>query len=246
MLEQQQAWLVHGLQELYRRTCDGEGWPGEPLKCEPNGHPLTHDLLMRLGALDQGKGEHFEENTDAMQQDLWRQQNAIRITSMPMQRQDSSNDSSVSPQSPIGSFGGPTTSTSSLARHDLPPTPPTYSPVSQPTVIKTEPQLTPTTSSAIAAQISLQGVVNPIALQGAPPQWPSNAFGSLDEMDLMAGSEYSGLPFDDQQLFTGRQVPMNCMAAAAASSSSSFLDTKPDYDDFNQFLNPNATEITSI
>ena len=71
MLEQQQTWLVHGLQEMYRRACEGEGWPGEPLRCEPNGHPLTHDLLTRLGALDHTKDERFEENPEIMQQELW-------------------------------------------------------------------------------------------------------------------------------------------------------------------------------
>ncbi|KAJ5995353.1 hypothetical protein N7481_002330 [Penicillium waksmanii] len=52
MLEQQQAWLVNGLQELYHRAVHGQGWPGEPLDLEPNGFPLTHDMLVSLGALE--------------------------------------------------------------------------------------------------------------------------------------------------------------------------------------------------
>ncbi|RMJ20781.1 C6 transcription factor, partial [Aspergillus sp. HF37] len=109
MLEQQQAWLVHALQELYRRSRDGHGWPGKPLKCESNGHPLTHDLLSRLGALDQSRGDCFEENPDAMQQRLWSQ------NSGQMQRQDSTDASSDGgAQSPV---------ITSFAQQ-LPPTPP--------------------------------------------------------------------------------------------------------------------------
>ncbi|KAJ6006950.1 hypothetical protein N7451_004894 [Penicillium sp. IBT 35674x] len=64
MLEQQQAWLVHGLRELYRRVTTGEAWPGDLLKPESNGHPLTHDLLTRLGALNHSMGDRFEEHPD--------------------------------------------------------------------------------------------------------------------------------------------------------------------------------------
>jgi hypothetical protein len=59
MLEQQQQWMVYGLQELYRRACEDEGWPGELLKCESNGYLLTNDLLTQLGVLDPSKGERF-------------------------------------------------------------------------------------------------------------------------------------------------------------------------------------------
>ncbi|KAJ6134710.1 hypothetical protein N7523_001032 [Penicillium sp. IBT 18751x] len=45
-------------------------WAGEELKLEPNDHPFTQDLLMRLGALDGTKGERFEENPEALRQDL--------------------------------------------------------------------------------------------------------------------------------------------------------------------------------
>lgn len=232
MLEQQQAWLVYGLQELYRRTSEGEGWPGEPLKCEANGHPLTHDLLTRLGALDQRKGEHFEENTEVMQQELWRQ------NSGHMQRQESSDGNSESAQSPVIA----TRFSDAFARHQLPPTPPSYSPSSrtQP-LIKTEPQMAPSTPT-YAPQLSMQGVVNPIALQG-PQQWPTSGFCAFDEMDLMAPTDYTSLSFDDQQINSpmfNRPIPLNCMASA------SFMDTKSEYDDFNQFLNSNPTEITSI
>lgn len=263
MLEQQQTWLVHGLQEMYRRAKEGEGWPGEPLHCEANGHPLTHDLLTRLGSLDHTKGERFEENTEIMQQELWRRNG--------MQRQESSDASSESAQSPV--MPSPFTTSDMFAAavppqqpQQLPPTPPSFSPSSsrptQPTpTIKSEPQqqhhrqqsaqlhlqsqppMTPN-NPAYAAQMSMQGVVDPIALQGPQP-WPNNnGFEAFDEMDLMGSTDYTNMSFDDpisSPLFN-RQIPMNCIASA------SFLDnnTKNDYEDFNQFLNPNPTEITSI
>ena len=53
MLENQQAQLVVGLQELYKRTQNGQGWTGAPLRETSQGLPLTHDILERLGALKQ-------------------------------------------------------------------------------------------------------------------------------------------------------------------------------------------------
>lgn len=227
MLEQQQSWLVNGLQELYRRNIEGEGWPGEQLKLEPNGHPLTHDLLMRLGALDGSKGERFEENPEVLQQDLWH-------TNSGMQRQESSDGGSDSPQSPARSRF----SSDAFSQQHMPPTPPTYSPSAR-APIKTEQPPMPNTPQ-FAQPMPMQGVVNPLALQG-PQQW-HNGFNPFDEMDLMSTTDYSNLSFDDQQLspMFNRQVPMNCL------SQGSYLDSKTDYDDFNQFLNPNPTEITSI
>ncbi|PCG90484.1 Hypothetical protein PENO1_098970 [Penicillium occitanis (nom. inval.)] len=189
MLEQQQIWLVNGLQELYRRAQEGEGWTGEPLKAESNGHPLTHDLLTRLGALDHTKGETFEDNVEQMQQRLWQQNAGL------MQRQESSDGSSDIAHSP------PTTTLNlnvnnthshqhqhrhhthmannhsrrhhpypvsqyadTLARHQLPPTPPgSYSPSSSAAssqqqqmpslpVIKSEPLLI-TTSAQLSSTI---------------------------------------------------------------------------------------------
>lgn len=233
MLEQQQAWLVYGLQELYRRTSGGHGWPGEPLKCESNGHPLTHDLLTRLGVLDQSRGDHFEENTEAMQQKLWKQKPSH------MQRQESSDGSSTSSKSPPV---GTSCFSVNIGRNQL-PTSPNFSPSSRTTTsqppIETESHIE---NPAFAAQLSMQGVVNPIALQG-PQQWSSNGFSPFDEMDLMGPSDYTSMSFDDHPLQSplyNRQIPLNCMA------STPFMDTKGEYEDFNQFLNPNSTEITSM
>ena len=89
-----------------------------------------------------------------------------------------------------------------------------------------------------------EDVVNPIALQQGP-QWPSNSsFCGFDDMDFMAPSDYnSGLPLDEPQIsspaFNRSVAPLNCLI-------SPFIDTKSEYDDINQFLNPNPAEITSI
>lgn len=74
MLEQQQAQLVAGLQETYRRLCAATAWPGAPL-VEHSGHPLTHDILARLELLEpkhdgSGEMEVFEEDCKNLQNRL--------------------------------------------------------------------------------------------------------------------------------------------------------------------------------
>ena len=73
MLEQQQTQLVNGIQELYDRCLNSQGWKGAPLKDCTNGHPLIHDILERLGALkidNHHDYETFEEDFEAMQEKL--------------------------------------------------------------------------------------------------------------------------------------------------------------------------------
>ncbi|KAL3470815.1 hypothetical protein BJX99DRAFT_238799 [Aspergillus californicus] len=239
MLEQQQTWLVNGLQELYRRLLDNEGWQGEPLKCEPNGHPLTHDLLTKLGALDQSKHERFEESADSMQQDIWRHNVGH------MQRQDSSDTSSESAHSPVVAphqFSDP------FAAQNLPQTPTTISPTTTSlridvpqSAVKNEPQMTPSNPYAASMQnMSMQHMVDPSDLQN-PPQWTSpNSFGGYDDLGMMS-AQYGGLPYDDpisSPMFS-RPVAMGCLVPG------SYMDTKTDYDEMNQYLNPNQLEISS-
>lgn len=98
MLEQQQSQLVTGIQELYKLTIEGGSWVGELLKDGTNGHPLTHDILERLGALKQDghtSEEPFEENTEVMQQRL------IANGAGPMQRQASPDSGSEHAHSPL-------------------------------------------------------------------------------------------------------------------------------------------------
>ncbi|KAJ5544055.1 C6 transcription factor (Fcr1) [Penicillium frequentans] len=87
LLEEQQEWLIYGIQELYRRAHVGEGWPGEPLNCEANGQPLTHDILARLGALNQGERKYFRDDQEAMQPEFYERSNGIT------ERPESSNGS---------------------------------------------------------------------------------------------------------------------------------------------------------
>ncbi|KAL4919102.1 hypothetical protein BDW62DRAFT_210046 [Aspergillus aurantiobrunneus] len=241
MLEQQQTWLVNGLQELYRRLLGGEGWQGEPLKCEPNGHPLTHDLLTQLGALDKRKHERFEENAEAMQQELWKQ-NAGH-----MQRQESSDTSSESAQSPVmpSRFSDP------FAARTLPRTPTTISPTTTlridvpQSAIKSEPHITPNNPTYVAPMqtMSMPRVVDPSDLQSGQiqhAQWPSpNGFGGYDDMDLMS-AQYSGLPYDDpvSSPMFNRPMPMGGLIPG------SYMENKNDFEDINQFLNTQL-EITS-
>ena len=67
MLERQQAQLIAGLQEFYRRTQNGEGWTGPRLELGNHNQPLTHKVLEALGVL------HPDEWEDARSDDSCRQ-----------------------------------------------------------------------------------------------------------------------------------------------------------------------------
>jgi hypothetical protein len=71
MLEGQHALTVQGLEKLYHRIVEKKGWPGGELKPGPEGHPLVHDVLSRLGVLEQGKVEHCEHDHGNMQPRRW-------------------------------------------------------------------------------------------------------------------------------------------------------------------------------
>jgi hypothetical protein len=123
MLENQQTQLVSGLQELYKRLQNGQGWSGTPLKETGSGVPLTHDILERLGALKQD-GHHgsdlFEEDLNLLQQRL------IANGATMMQREGSHDGSSESAPSPASMhFQMP------FSSQQFPPTPPNQSPYPQ-------------------------------------------------------------------------------------------------------------------
>lgn len=131
MLEHQQLQLVSGLQELYRRLQQGQGWSGAPLPEAANGSPLTHDILERLGALQQdlpGGSTDFTEDFNAMQSILLSKGSGL------MQRQTSFDTISemdsplFEPMQKAPNFTNP------FAQH-FPPTPPNQSP--HPTFVKT-------------------------------------------------------------------------------------------------------------
>ena len=130
MLEGQQIQLVSGLQELYKRLQNGQGWLGSPLKESGAGVPLTHDILDRLGALKQD-GHHtsdlFEEDLHALQQRL------IASGATMMQSEGSHDGNSESAPSPASfdsihqniHFSNP------FPTQMFPPTPPNQSPYPQ-------------------------------------------------------------------------------------------------------------------
>ncbi|KAH6010155.1 hypothetical protein HBI83_168320 [Parastagonospora nodorum] len=133
MLEQQQTQLVAGLRELYSRLQMGESWPGQPLRESSGGHPLTHDILERLGLLhplgeNNGNHEGFEEDCGRMQQKLLE-----RGAPFTRRRRSFSSESDHGHASSNSSSGGtPTTRSFALdnpfARPNAPPTPPMTSP----------------------------------------------------------------------------------------------------------------------
>ena len=64
MLESHHSLVVKALQKLYKFCINNEGFPGDPLAEAPDGHPLTHAILDRLGLIKQA-----EENTDEPDED---------------------------------------------------------------------------------------------------------------------------------------------------------------------------------
>jgi hypothetical protein len=74
LLEQQQTWLVQGLQQLYHCTINAEVELLGELKPDFHGRQPINDLLALLGIVDQSKGEHFEESTGTLQGSLWAQE----------------------------------------------------------------------------------------------------------------------------------------------------------------------------
>lgn len=130
MLENQQSQLVIGLQELYKRTLNGQGWTGSPLNETSHGAPLTHDILERLGALKQdghATGETFEEDLNGMQQRL------IASGAGFMPRDLSSDSDSEVAQSPMFDQMSqkPPMFTDPFSLNSFPPTPPSNSPYPQ-------------------------------------------------------------------------------------------------------------------
>lgn len=64
MLESHHSLVVKALQKLYKFCINKEGFPGDPLVEAPDGHPLTHAILDRLGLIKQA-----EENADEPEED---------------------------------------------------------------------------------------------------------------------------------------------------------------------------------
>jgi hypothetical protein len=159
MLEAQQAQLVSGLQELYKRAQNGQGWVGSPLKESTSGVPLTHDILERLGALKQegvNGNDEFEEDLGALQARL------IASGATMMQREPSHDDSSDSAPSP-GYDSVPTRPkfANPFAMGQFPPTPPNRSPYPQ--NVRAVPQVKSQTYPQMNMQSNLQQWSTPMS-----------------------------------------------------------------------------------
>jgi len=226
MLEQQQTQLVTGLQELYKRTVNGQGWMGSPLSESNHGNPLTHDILERLGALKQeghGGSDIFEENTDIIQQRLYAN------GAGPMQRTDSL-DGSESPRSSVfdSMSSKPLFSESFSLNTSFPPTPPDNSPFpygiqNSPTSFKAAQFAQPTPRSA---------ALNPAALQ----QQSWHLSGMMDYSDSMTFSPADfDAPLPAHALF-GSQASMNTINPSCLPIGSWTEDQT-----FEAYINPLVT-----
>lgn len=69
LLEQQQRWLIAGLQILYDRALQGQHWPGPPLDVSSTGRPAAHDILSRLDVIPTGGDGGRVGNTESRVQE---------------------------------------------------------------------------------------------------------------------------------------------------------------------------------
>lgn len=127
MLEQQQNQLVAGLQALYALVISSASWKGAPLKETVNGHPLTHDILQRLGLLKlnvNAEIDVFEEDLDVLRQRFASETDSV----ISLNR--SSQSSAYQGQSSFPEVASPRhyLSDSLSTLHQFPPTPPIHSP----------------------------------------------------------------------------------------------------------------------
>jgi len=224
MLENQQSQLVAGLQELYKRVQNGQGWTGSPLKETSHGGPLTHDILERLGALKQenhNEGDRFEEDLSVMQQRL------LSNGAGYMQRSNSTDSDSETEQSPIFEQMPPRRPEliNPFASNRFPPTPPTTSPYmrsastsSAPGHLRFSPQ-----------SITPQSAMNPALLQR--PTWSQP-------------SQQQILAFDDNMDFINRFETMPQMEGFSPQVFQQNMnaclptrDWQEESEDFSKYLN---------
>lgn len=179
MLEEQQKWLVYALQKLYRHTTQGEGWPGGPLRCEDNGHPLTHDILCQLGALGRSERHVLEDKVDNTQSTEHRTSpESIDTTSETTQ-----------------TMRFPSITSEDIAGQDsLAPPIATYLPQQSP-CFKTESSMPQTPAGLFAPRISMEDGANLIPWQTSQ-HWPNDPF-DFNSMDFISGFDYMTTSFDE-------------------------------------------------
>ncbi|KAJ5654900.1 hypothetical protein N7490_001903 [Penicillium lividum] len=223
MLEQQNAWLACGLQELYRRAIDGEGCLKKPLKPGHDGYSLLQDLLTHLGVLDPSKGERFEETPKVMREELGG-------TSPQVQCNDFSKSGADSAQSPVARL---CFSSAATPCHAMPLAPPIFNPTVPELTFEPELQMPTNPQFDTQTLVMHQNIVSTLALQeDAQRQCGDTEFNPFDNMDLDTRPDPRNLSLEDEEVLWSNlffQLPISCM------SSFSHMDLKNDYDDFNEF-----------
>jgi hypothetical protein len=215
MLENQQAQLVSGLQELYKRMQNGQGWTGAPLK-EAGGVPLTHDILERLGALKQdghNTSDAFEEDLNALQQRL------IASGATMMQREASHDGSSESAPSPAYD-PAPQNShfTNPFALNQFPPTPPNRSPY---------PQAARTAMPAKSNTYPIQTAQSNLSWSTVPPEFD-------DGMDFI--NQYDSPMMDNTMDMS--QYPVNMFQDANSINPFFTMKDWSGQEDMQRYVNP--------
>ncbi|KAI9038999.1 Zn(II)2Cys6 transcription factor domain-containing protein [Aspergillus affinis] len=179
-LEEQRGWLIHGIRELYRHVQAGDGWPGEPLKCDANGQLLVHDILSQLGSLDQAGASTTEESKQPSQQKL----------QIPQDR------NLQRPQSSTGS-------SHSLTLAQASPMTPTYL-FSSPRM----PQARNTAFIHDSLSLPTQPIADTRTLQSAFDIHPTNDVDQSGKLDMIDPANHVGLLYNDVQAgFPSLQYP---------------------------------------
>ncbi|KAK5789874.1 hypothetical protein VI817_008997 [Penicillium citrinum] len=217
-LEQQQVRLVHGLQELYRRSIGSGGWIGEHPKLETDGQPLIHNLLLSLGALDHPNDNTSQKALDGLQQE-------DECTHAEFQHLKSTERGSDSLQLPVASsrFARDTSS-----REGLPLTPPTYS-LSTCTSMDNEPEVLDV--SQFAHSTTVHGVINPED-HYCSQERPYLEFSPFDDIYSWSTPEAANIYFGDQP-FTA--PTSNWQHLKDGASQERYHDSKSYYEDFDNF-----------
>lgn len=186
------------------------------MNCEANGQPLTHDILARLGALEQGKRKYFQEDKEAMQQKF----------------HEHSDGNTQRPESSNGSSHGLT------PVHILQATPKYIT--SSPTRIEAQAD-----SDSASFPLPTQDVVepmSPITLQ-YPFQLVLSGNGIFDQMDLTDLASHVSLFNNDIPMSSpmlGHLPAIDCVA------SGSLTGTWHDTEELGQCLNPATTDLLAM
>ncbi|EME40274.1 fungal Zn binuclear cluster domain-containing protein [Dothistroma septosporum NZE10] len=188
MLEQQQAQLVNGLQEMYRRLRTADAWEGEALS-DTNGAPLTHDILAALGLLEpkhdgSGELETFEDDCESLQSRLIAQGAGLtqRRGSFSSESEHSQHGHARSASRSTPSISKPPTFKQESLYHSAPPSPPQDTPAPVPAPRQQRQSFT-------AAQLSPLQQNSP--LSSTPQFYQDDWYTATSRPELMMRSDFA-------------------------------------------------------